>query len=56
MQAEEKLVKEYHIKVAAIPGVVFKVPAESLEKAVKILMTQMRAAISELQKSKGQIK
>jgi hypothetical protein len=54
MIAEEKLVKEFHITVEAMPGIVFKVRAESVEKAVKKLMAEMRAAMSELQKSKGQ--
>jgi hypothetical protein len=35
-----------------MPGVVFKVRAENVEQAVKKLMTEMRAAMAELQKQK----
>jgi hypothetical protein len=54
MHAEEKLVKEFHINCEAFPGIVFKVRAETLEKAVRKLMSEFRAAIAELQKNKGQ--
>jgi hypothetical protein len=54
MIAEQKLVTEYHITCEAMPGIVFKVRAENIEKAVKKLMAEMRAAMAELQKQKGQ--
>jgi hypothetical protein len=54
MQAEQRQFTEYHITVEAMPGIVFKVCAESVEKAVKKLMAEIRAVLAELQKSKGQ--
>jgi hypothetical protein len=47
MIAEEKLVMGYHITCEAMPGIVFKARAESVENAVKKLMTEMRAAMAE---------
>jgi hypothetical protein len=54
MQAEQRQFTEYHITLEAMPGTVFKVRAESVEKAVKKLMAEIRAVLAELQKSKGQ--
>jgi hypothetical protein len=56
MHAEEKLVKEFHITCGAMPKLVFIVRADSPEKAAKKLTTDLRAAIAELQKTKGQNK
>lgn len=56
MFAEEKLVKEFHISCDALPAVTFKVRAETQEKAVRKLMSDLRAAVAELQKHKGQNK
>jgi len=56
MIAEEKLVKEYHVSIEALPGMTFKVRADNYEKAIKTLIGELRAAIAELQKHKGQNK
>ena len=53
MIIEEKLVKEFHITAV---GVTFKVRAETREQAARKLITDLRAAIAELQKHKGQNK
>jgi len=56
MIAEAKQVTEYHITCEALPKVKFVVRADSPEKAAKKLITELRAAIAELQKQKGQEK
>ena len=56
MIATEKLVKEFHITCDAMPKQTFVIRADSLEKAAKKLTTDLRAAIAELQKTKGQNK
>jgi hypothetical protein len=54
MHAEEKLVKEYWFTNEPFPGVIFKVRADAHEKAVRKLISDLRAAIAEMQKHKGQ--
>lgn len=56
MIVEPKQVTEYHITTDAMPKQKFVVRADSPEKAVKKLVSELRAAIVELQKSKGQNK
>jgi hypothetical protein len=56
MHAEERLVKEFEIEIAYLPGHAFKVRADSEEQALKRLIAQFRGSIAELQKHKGQTK
>jgi hypothetical protein len=54
MHAEEKLVKEFHVVCESVPGHAFKVQADSPERVIRKLISDLRAAIAELQKHKGQ--
>jgi hypothetical protein len=56
MLAEEKLVKEFHITCETMPKQKFVVRADSPEKAMKRLVSELRAVIAELQRNKGQNK
>jgi hypothetical protein len=56
MIAEPKQVTEYHITCEALPKQKFVVRADSPEKAVRKLIAELRSAIAELHKQKGQEK
>ena len=56
MITREKTVKEFEIVSEAMPHHVFTVPTETLDKAHRTLMADLKAVIAELQqhRNKGQ--
>jgi hypothetical protein len=54
MNIQETTVKEFHFALDAFPRHTFKVQAETREKALRQLIADLRAGISELQQHKGQ--
>jgi hypothetical protein len=56
MNVQETQVKEFRISFESLPGTVFKIHAETQDKALKKLLANFRAITAEVQSHKGQTK